>query len=199
MKRLLLSLVMAVSIFSGVLSRVSAMGELGNMERDHAILTHHIARAQATPQGTPVLSGYDCQMPLRVTLRQGPDSGLVLFGVVGMNFDKHGGATGVFSVVAPADHMGEIPMFGQINGRAVSLMFNVSDKEQIYGVGTSQEPVTSNCNTNWGGPVVGPGDGDTGDWACTPNFCCGGGVCMICQLVGSTNVCVKDPVRTSQN
>ena len=76
---------------------------------------------------------------------------------------------------------------------------NVSDKQQIYGVGTWQDSVTCNCNTNWGGPVVGPAAGDTGDWACTPNFCCGGGVCMICQLVGSTNVCVRDPVRTSQN
>jgi hypothetical protein len=191
MTRKLVSIFLLVLIVSGF--AFGTVGAQGRIIIRHGIRFNHSFQAQTSEDA------WDCTLPLRVNVRQGPSAGTELFGLVHINIDDMGGAEGVYEVVAPEAQMGEIPMVGQITGRSVSLMFSVTDDTSIYGVGTSHEALTSNCNTAWGGPVVGPGEGDLGDWACTPNFCCGGGVCMICQLVGSTNVCTKDPVRTSQN
>src|SRR5215211_3158888 len=86
---------------------------------------------------------WDCTLPLRVNVRQGPNAGLELFALVHMNIDDAGGTEGMYEVVAPEANAGEIPLVGQIIGRSVSLMFSVSDETSIFGVGTSHEIITN--------------------------------------------------------
>jgi hypothetical protein len=71
---------------------------------------------------------------------------------------------------------------GQVDGRAVNLLFTVGDGRYLYGVGVAErsfaEGAQQAVDGRMGGPFVGPLVGDTGDWAscCCPsetnNFTC---------------------------
>jgi hypothetical protein len=109
--------------------------------------------------------GVNCSMPFEATVYAGPSTGTSLVGTLSFTFDEEGGITGTLE----QDGQPEILVLGQADGRAINLVFDLSTLENpgvfIFGVGTAIDPVDSElCGTVSGGPFVGPGKGDSGDW-----------------------------------
>jgi hypothetical protein len=118
------------------------------------------AAQEATPVPASPSPGEPCTVPFEATVRTGPDAGLSLIGFLALN-PGPGGAIDQGSFVL--DDGRELPVVGQVTGRAVNLMITVADGQVIFGVGTLENDL-SVCAGQMGGPLVGPQPGDQGDW-----------------------------------
>lgn len=102
-----------------------------------------------------------CSLPFEATVLSGPDAELALIGTLDLDVDETGSASGLLTT----DDGLEVPVVGQINGRAINLVFDLGDDVYIFGLGTSVEPIgAESCGGSLGGPFVGPALDDTGTW-----------------------------------
>ena len=102
-----------------------------------------------------------CMIDFEATVRQGPSSGVALRGI----FDFKVDATGTLYGKLVQEQGGEILAAGQVNGRAVNLVFSLGEDQTVFGVGTAKAKVTNDtCGLELGGPFVGPAPADSGDW-----------------------------------
>ena len=62
-----------------------------------------------------------------------------------------------------------VAMTGQSVGRGIDIVFETSDGSLLFAHGPLQTSL-HNCTGNAGGPLVGPGFGDSGDWTTRPPF-----------------------------
>ena len=100
-------------------------------------------------------------MPFEFTVRQGPNSGLTRQGVLSLVLDSAGTISrGLFTTEEQSE---PATVAGQITGRAVNLVFSLSDGRTVFGVGTSRGDLRMGA-FDLGGPLVGPEPGDSGDW-----------------------------------
>ena len=117
-------------------------------------------------QGLSVISAaqvtvFHCDMGLDATIYQGPSAGLKMIGDLQFDVDDDGSLIGRFIL----EGGGEVPVAGQVNGRAINLIITAAEGKYIYGVGTALNDITSDdCGTAMGGPFVGPEAGDSGEW-----------------------------------
>jgi hypothetical protein len=63
----------------------------------------------------------------------------------------------------------QIAMTGQGVGRGIDIVFETAAGDLLFAHGSLQAPL-SECVGNAGGPLVGPGFGDQGDWTTRPPF-----------------------------
>jgi hypothetical protein len=102
-----------------------------------------------------------CMIDFEATVRQGPSSGVALRGI----FDFKVDATGTLYGKLVQEQGGEILAAGQVNGRAVNLVFSLGEDQTVFGVGTAKVKITNDtCGLELGGPFVGPAPADSGDW-----------------------------------
>jgi hypothetical protein len=116
----------------------------------------------------PVANGgpVNCSIPNFVaTVRQGPNTGVTLAGTLHIEADAHGSVDGQLQRSGAPD----VPVVGQVDGRAINLAFNLGPGQMVYGVGTAVNDIHE-CSGGMGGPFVGPGEGDSGDWSITSFF-----------------------------
>ena len=124
--------------------------------------TPMLTRAQ---ESTPSVT--TCNVPFTATVRQGPSSGTNLVGKLNVTIDETGVISG--SVILNDADSTEIPVDGQVVGRAINMALDLSTAKNpgvyVFGVGTAIDPIQSEtCGTALGGPFVGPAKGDSGDW-----------------------------------
>ncbi len=113
--------------------------------------------SQGSGQPGPV----HCLIDFEATVRQGPSSGLALKG----SFDFKVRESGFLYGTLLQGDQPEIQVGGQVNGRAINLIFVVGENKYIFGVGTTLSPIKNEeCGMVLGGPFVGPEPGDAGDW-----------------------------------
>ena len=100
-----------------------------------------------------------CILTLRAAIHQGPSTGVTLAG------DLHFKAVGEqgFGGSLILESGLEIATSGQVQGHMVHLVFDLGEGNQIYAVGTSQNPYIA-CQGSAGGQISGPQPGDSGDW-----------------------------------
>jgi hypothetical protein len=121
-------------------------------------VTYH-AGAQAGPSAgkhTPALTDIG---PFEATVYAGPDKGMPVSGTLRPRATRAGALTGLLVRKGGAG----IALSGQLTGYAINLVFYPGAGKHIFGVGTiGQDPGTK----RWvlGGPLVGPGKGDSGAW-----------------------------------
>jgi hypothetical protein len=103
-------------------------------------------------------------MEFEAAVRIGTSAGTVLEGVLTLDMSEHGAIDRGSFVLADG---AEIPVVGQIDGRAISLLFDLGDGAFVAGTGLAQDDLKS-CpeviDGFVGGPLAGPGEGDLGDW-----------------------------------
>ncbi len=122
--------------------------------------------AQIAPAALRAQDGTtSCSVSFKANVRSGPSSGTTLDGQLNISIDASGVITG--NVVQEGKD--DIPVVGQVTGRAINMALDLSTAENpalfVFGVGTSLDPIQSDsCGTALGGPFVGPGDSDSGDW-----------------------------------
>jgi hypothetical protein len=116
-----------------------------------------------TPAAGALPSGL-CLFPFAVAVRQGPDAGTTYEGALALVVGSDGAVDQGSFQTADGQQM---TVVGQVTGRAVNLQFATSDGKHLYGVGTAEKTLAAGeCAAGHiGGPLVGPGEGDTGDWA----------------------------------
>jgi hypothetical protein len=100
-----------------------------------------------------------CGGRFEATVRQGPSVGLSLVGQLEVRVEPSGQARAVLTLRNGAT----LPATGHVNGQAMNLIFVVCQDTYLFGVGTSQRDFRE-CAGIWGGPFVGPEQGDIGDW-----------------------------------
>lgn len=106
-----------------------------------------------------------CMIDFEATVRQGPSSGVALRGIFDFKVDEAGV---LYGKLMQADQS-EIQAAGQVNGRAVNLVFELGEDQLVFGVGTAKVRITNDtCGLALGGPFVGPAPGDAGDWLAKP-------------------------------
>jgi hypothetical protein len=133
-----------------------------------------------------------CVIPFKAAVNVGPSSGTALEGNLMIEVDGAGDLQGQLEMES-----GEpIPVFGQVVGRAISLIFELEPTTEsavgsyIFGTGTTRNPIQTDplCGTALGGTFAGPEEGDTGDWAgfCVKlrDFTSPTGFTTICELQG---------------
>jgi hypothetical protein len=107
-----------------------------------------------------------CQisMGFEAAVRIGPSAGTVLDGMLTLDMSEDGAIDRGSFVLADG---AEIPVVGQISGRAISLLFDLGDGAFVAGTGLAQDDL-ERCpeviDGFVGGPLAGPGEGDLGDW-----------------------------------
>lgn len=106
----------------------------------------------------PVSSGF-CLSEFEATVRQGPDAGLALKGILFMQIAGPGNVNGVLKTTDDK----EVKVVGQVNGHAINLTFATDENSYIFGTGSGAQELYR-CNGAWGGPFAGPKPGDLGDW-----------------------------------
>ncbi|MEA2459045.1 MAG: hypothetical protein QOC95_2017, partial [Thermoleophilaceae bacterium] len=97
---------------------------------------------------------------LVATVRIGPDKGFRLAGSANLQIDGSGGVSGSLAQANRAS--GKV--VGQASGRAINLVFTLADGRQVFSTGTLVNDISA-CQGLMRGPVVGPRQGDIGDWA----------------------------------
>jgi hypothetical protein len=118
-------------------------------------------------------SGGDiCAVNFEATVTQGPSADTEYIGLLVLQVGEGGRIDN--GALLTADNQAT-SVVGQINGRAVSLLFTVGDGQTLYGVGVMERDVEEGCAAltegKLGGPFVGPQAKDGGDWAacCCPS------------------------------
>jgi hypothetical protein len=109
--------------------------------------------------GIMAVAPTQCGGDLEATVYHGPSAGTKLKGKLDFQIDAAGSLEG--SLVT--EDGGAIPVVGQVNGRAVNLVFEVSEEHYIFGVGAGEAPIYQ-CTGYMGGGFTGPQPGDSGDW-----------------------------------
>ncbi len=122
-----------------------------------AVLILSACQPRATPP-TP-MEPMACGGRFEATVRQGPSAGLALVGQLEVRVEPSGEARAVLTLRDGAT----LPATGHVNGQAINLIFVVRPDTYLFGVGTSQRAFHE-CAGIWGGPFVGPEQGDIGDW-----------------------------------
>lgn len=138
----------AVGLTAGLL------GLVGRMSSSAAVAAAELVDNAAMP----------LLVPFGVNVRQGPHAGASYQGFLNLAIDEDGRAHGG---LLTTDEQA-IPVTGQITGQSVGLLFTPADDQYIYGVGVASENLAELHGYNkvaLGGTLVGPGDGDSGDWA----------------------------------
>jgi hypothetical protein len=97
---------------------------------------------------------------LIATIRIGPDKGFRLAGSANLQIAGSGSISG--SLAQPNRAPGNV--VGQATGRAINLVFSLADGRQVFSTGTLVNDIRA-CQGLMRGPVVGPRQGDIGDWA----------------------------------
>lgn len=121
--------------------------------------------ATTTITGTMVGTGapgpVHCQVDFEAAVRQGPSTGLMLQGLLDFKVN----ASGTLHGVLLQSDQSQILAAGQVDGRAIHLVFVVGDQKFVFGVGTTLNQIENDeCGVALGGPFVGPEPGDSGDW-----------------------------------
>jgi hypothetical protein len=119
-----------------------------------------LVNAQATPQV--------CQFPFEATVLQGQSKGTSVSGDMTLNIDQDGGFTGT---LVRTDKT-EVPVSGQITGRAINLVMELarvtddSAGSYVYGTGVALNPIMGDpdCGGPLGGTFAGPKSNDLGSW-----------------------------------
>jgi hypothetical protein len=106
-----------------------------------------------------------CSIAFRATVRLGESTGTALKGTMEFSLDETGALVGLLK----QDDQPDIPVVGQVVGRAINLVIDISTAENpgllIFGNGTALDPFDAGtCGTILGGGFVGPMEGDSGDW-----------------------------------
>ena len=102
-----------------------------------------------------------CNILFEATIRQGPSTGTSLMGSLDFKLDRQGSLSGTLTL---KDHT-EIPVVGQVTGRAVNLAMRLADRAYVFGVGTAFKNIDNEeCGYALGGPFAGPKAGDLGEW-----------------------------------
>jgi hypothetical protein len=137
-----------------------------------------LARVQLKT-GTSIAGGFSA------TIYQGSDKGKTFVGQLELTASSGGRLTG--KLVRNSGTA--IPVSGQLTGVAINLVFYLPGSKHIFGVGTFGQDPTSK---QWavGGPLVGPGKGDSGDWDMA---------CLLCRTGtdGGIIACIAIPCPTS--
>jgi hypothetical protein len=132
-------------------------------------------------QGSGEPGPIHCLVEFEATVRQGPSTGMALTGT----FDFKVDATGTLHGKLLQANQSEIMAGGQVNGRAINLVFIAGKAKYIFGVGTSQSKMANDsCGTIMGGPFVGPEPGDAGDWLASGRGAEPGSTPAICDSAG---------------
>lgn len=160
--------------FSSTRTRRSFIGRGGSLALGAAMLgavapSSSLARS-STPEAAPeVPADAPCMIPFSATVRQGPNAGTTYLGYLALVVAADGATTGVFLT----DDEQTIHVAGQLVGHSVNLLFTPAGGGEIFGVGTSLADLAM-CHgafyTPMGGPLVGPGEGDLGDWAVITDY-----------------------------
>jgi hypothetical protein len=136
-----------------------------------AVLASFIAleqQAVSFAQG-PMPETVKCTMPFRAAVQQGASKGTMLDGNLTFQVDKSGDLQGELAM----KNNTKVPVFGQVVGRAVSLIFELQAQSQgkagsyIYGTGTTRDKILESaktCGGTLGGTFAGPQDDDLGTW-----------------------------------
>jgi len=103
-----------------------------------------------------------CGGRFEARVRQGPSAGLAFVGQLVVRVEPSGRASAVLTLRDGTT----LPATGHVNGQAMNLIFVVRPDTYLFGVGTSQRDFHE-CAGIWGGPFVGPEQGDLGDWVGT--------------------------------
>lgn len=118
-----------------------------------------------------------CQYVFEAEVRTGPSAGAKVEGTLSLEVDETGAAVGFVQTLD-----GEVPVFGQVMGRALNMTFELAPGDAktyptlIYGTGSARNPITGeDCGKYLGGTFAGPALGDLGDWA----GCLSGEPCII--------------------
>jgi hypothetical protein len=102
-----------------------------------------------------------CLVDFEAAVRQGPSTGITLQGVLDFKVNELGTLHGM---LLQADQS-QILVAGQVEGRAIHLVFVVGEQKFVFGVGTTLNQIKNDeCGVALGGPFVGPEPGDSGDW-----------------------------------
>jgi hypothetical protein len=117
----------------------------------------------ACGQATPAATTATCTSEFEATIHQGPNAGLSLVGELTLEVQPSGSLTGMLIL----DDGSQVKAVGQTEGRAINLMFDLGNDQQIFGVGTSEYDIRE-CKGVLGGPFSGPLPGDIGDWRGKP-------------------------------
>jgi hypothetical protein len=117
------------------------------------------AAAQPSAQITGMSPG--CVVEFEATVRLGPSAGLTLRGRLAGVVDAAGHLSQGAFVLADGTRL---PLVGQLNGRAINLLIQLSAGRNVYGVGTLENDLHL-CSGSLGGVFSGPLAGDLGDWA----------------------------------
>jgi hypothetical protein len=138
-------------------------------------LTSPDTASQASGEPGPI----HCLIDFEATVHQGPSDGVALKGVLDFEVESTGGLYGQFLL----QDQTTLEAAGQVDGRAINLIFGLGQGKYVFGTGTSLFPIDSDrCGGVLGGPFVGPEPGDMGDWV--------GG--LKGAIPGSTPCCLPD-------
>ena len=100
-----------------------------------------------------------CSVEFAATVNSGPSAGTELAGTLRMDIEPSGTLAGDLT----AEDGSVTAVVGSAADYSINLAFTLADGSIIYGVGTSDQPVTE-CSGTFGGPFTGPQEGDAGDW-----------------------------------
>jgi hypothetical protein len=126
-----------------------------------AITTTTTTGEAAGTQGTGVAGPVHCLVDFEAAVHHGPSTGLTLNGVFDFKVNERGTLHGMLL----QGDQSQILAAGQVNGRAVNLVFVVGERKFVFGVGTTLNQIQNDdCGVVLGGPFVGPEQGDSGDW-----------------------------------
>ena len=122
-----------------------------------------LSACQSPPAAPPTpREATACGGRFEAKVRQGPSAGLAFVGQLVVRVEPSGQAKAVLTLRDGA----ALPATGRVNGQAMNLIFVVRPDTYLFGVGTSQRDFHE-CAGIWGGPFVGPEQGDIGDWVGT--------------------------------
>jgi hypothetical protein len=129
------------------------------------VATYHARALASTPASRTSPAALTETAPFEAAVYAGPDKGLSLSGTLTLQATK----TGALARLLIPRRAEPVQISGQVNGDAVNLVFYLGGSKHVFGVGTiGQDPQTK----QWvaGGPLVGPGPGDSGDWTMGAHF-----------------------------
>ena len=157
-------------VFAGGVSRRTALRRLAGGGAAAALVSVGSRSRAFAQESTPAAGEAElCYADFEATVRQGPSTGLEQNGILVLRVEADGKIDegSLIAAEGPA-----VTVVGQMDGRAVNLLFEVGEGQFLYGVGVLQNDIEGGCqaalNGAMGGPFVGPELGDSGDWA----LCC---------------------------
>ena len=124
------------------------------------LLLLNACQPRAAPPPPP--EALACGGRFEATVRQGPSAGLSFIGQLVVRVEPSGQARAVLTLRDGAT----LAATGHVSGQALNLIFVVRPDTYLFGVGTAQRDFQE-CAGIWGGPFVGPEQGDMGDWVGT--------------------------------